>query len=379
VIPYNPKGGQMIDADVHNSWASVDELLPYLDPFFQDFLRRGEVPGGQRGAFPAGYRAWLHPEGAIRQDAIPSNHATPGSDYELMCDQLLDRYQIEFAILTGGESWEVSTLANVHYASALARATNDWMIDTWLCRDSRFKGSLFVAPQDPAEAAKEIRRIGSHPDMVQVLVSSHSQRPYGDPFYHPIWEAAAEMDLPVAAHFGGTSGINTHVCACGTPTYYVEFHALGCQAGMSHVASLICQGVFEKFPDLQFVLVELGVTWLPSILWRLDANYKALRKEIPWVRKLPSEYAWEHIWLTTQPLEQPAKLESLWCVLEAMNGKDMLLFSSDYPHWDFDDPRSLRLPDAWKASVFDGNARKLYGLPARQEDETTAPLANKRV
>ena len=55
----------MIDCDVHNNWASAEEMLPYLDPNFRDYLARGELPGG-RDSFPHAHRPWLHPEGFTR-------------------------------------------------------------------------------------------------------------------------------------------------------------------------------------------------------------------------------------------------------------------------------------------------------------------------
>jgi uncharacterized protein len=355
-------GGGVIDCDVHNSWNTSRVLLPYLDPYFRDFLERGELPGG-RDSFPHAHRPWLHPEGFMRTDAFPPDGGTPGSDYELMRHQLLDRYDVEYAVLTGDEAIEVSTLANPHLASALARASNDWTIEEWLSRDSRLKGSLVVAPQDPVGAAKEIRRLGEHPDIVQVLVSSGSPRPYGDPFYWPIWEAAAERELPVAAHLGGQGGVNPHPIGNGAPSYFWEAHALLCETGMSHVASLIAQGVFERWPNLRFVLIECGVAWLAPILWRLDADYRALRKETPWLKRLPSEYAAEHIRLTTQPLEQPKDVRHLWSVLDAIDGERTLLYASDYPHWDFDAPDRVHIPPGWRERVMGGNARELYRLP----------------
>ncbi|MFQ5793859.1 MAG: amidohydrolase family protein [Candidatus Bipolaricaulia bacterium] len=351
----------MIDCDVHNDWPSAEVLLPYMDPNFRDYLQRGELPGPD-GSFPHAHRPWLHPEGFMRTDVSDDRH--PGADYDAMREKLLDRYDIDYAILTSEEAIEVSTLGNPYYASALARAHNDWMIDTWLTWDPRLKGSIVVAPQDPTGAAAEIRRVGSHPDVVQVLISSGSQRPYGDPFYHPIWEAAAEMELVIGAHLGGQGGVNFNPIGCGPTTFFWETHALLCETGMAHVASLIAHGVFEKWPDLTFVLIECGVAWLPGILWRLDADYKALRKETPWLKKLPSEYARDHIRLSTQPLEQPQNVEQLWAVLEAIDGKHTLLFASDYPHWDFDDPTRLRLPSDWKEDIFDTNARKVYRLPS---------------
>ena len=356
----------MIDCDVHNAWRSADELLPYLEPTFREYLERGELPGG-RGSFPHAHRPWLHPEDFKRVDAVPPDGGAAGSDHAFMCEQLLDRYGIDVAILTGEEAIEVSTLANPHYAQALARAHNDWMVAEWLPRDSRLRGSLVVAPQDPRGAADEIRRLGGHAGIAQVLVSTGAQRPYGDPFYDPIWEACAEVGLPLAAHLGGQGGVNANPTGCGPPTFFWETHALLCETGMGHVASTIAQGVFERWPGARFVLIECGVAWLPALLWRLDADYRALRKETPWLKRLPSEYARDHIRLTTQPLEQPRRREALWPALEDIGAQDMLMFASDYPHWDFDEPRAVRPPAAWRDAVMDGNARALYRLGAREE------------
>jgi predicted TIM-barrel fold metal-dependent hydrolase len=358
----------MIDCDVHNDWKSADELLPYLEPTFRDYLERGELPG-PRGSFPHAHRPWVHPEGFNRQDAVPADGGA-GSDYELMRDQLIDRYKLDYAILTGDAVIDASTLANTHYACALASAYNDWQIENWLSLDPRLKGSLFVVPSDPHAAAEEVRRVGAHPDMVQVYLATGSQRPFGDRFYLPLWEAAAELNLPVAIHPGAQGGVNARPW-CGPPTFFWEMHALLCETGMGHMASVIAQGIFERFPGMRLVLVECGVSWIPPILWRLDTDYKALRKETPWLKKLPSEYAREHIRVTTQPLETPHNTDNMWPALADIGAEDMLMFSSDYPHWDFDDPNMLPIPDEWREKVFDKNARELYGLPSPEDAESS--------
>ena len=347
----------MIDCDVHNDWPTAEVLLPYLDPNFRDYFSRGELPG-PKGAFPHAHRPWLHPEGFMRTDISDDGH--PGAHYEIMREKLLDRFGFDYVILLGEEAIEVSTLANPYYASALARAYNDWMIDQWLPKDERLRGSIVVAPQDPAGAAAEIQRLGEQEKLVQVLMSSGSYRPYGDPFYHPIWEAAAEFDLPVAVHLGGQGGLNYNPIGTGPTTFFWESHALLCETGMAHVASTIAHGIFEKWPNMFFVVIECGVSWLPGILWRLDADYKALRKETPWLKRLPSEYARDHIRMTTQPLEQPKNKQHLWNVLEAIDGQHTLMYASDYPHWDYDDPEEISIPPEWREQVFDQNARQVY-------------------
>src|SRR3954454_17011631 len=128
----------MIDCDVHNNWASADVLLEHLAPAFRKYMERGELPG-QRGSFPHAHRPWLQPEDFKRTDATPPGGGMAGSDYPFMREQLLDRYGADFAVLTGEEAIEVSTLANPHYAQALASAYNDWLVEPWLPRDPRLK------------------------------------------------------------------------------------------------------------------------------------------------------------------------------------------------------------------------------------------------
>jgi uncharacterized protein len=353
---------RLIDCDVHNTWRSTDEFKPWLPGVYRDRLERGEVPGFRGGAFPVACRPWLHPENGYRLDAETNDGALPGSSLEQMRAQLIDRFGLEFAILNGDYEIDLGTLADSGYAAALATARNQWLRDTWLDADDRLRGSIMVTPQDPAAAAAEIARCAEDPRFVQVLLPSHSERPYGNPFYAPIVNAAAEAGLPIAIHFGGTAGINQQLFACGNPTYYAEYHTLLSEAGMSHVASLIFHGVFERHPNLVVVLLELGFTWLPSLVWRMNADYRALRRETPWVTRLPSEYAWEHLRFTTQPFDQPEDTRDLRAVLEAMHGDELLMFSSDYPHWDFDDPTQIAVPSDWRAAIFHDNAARLYHL-----------------
>lgn len=126
----------IVDSDCHNYWCSATVLEPYMDGFFKDMFVRGEKTG-PRGAFPHGHRPWFHPEGFSRHDVNPVEE---DDNYAIMKEKHLDKYNIDVAILTGDEPIEASTLANAHYANALCRAYNDYMIDYWLPKDSRFWG-----------------------------------------------------------------------------------------------------------------------------------------------------------------------------------------------------------------------------------------------
>jgi len=355
----------MIDCDVHQNFNRLSDLLPWIAPAHRDYV----LHAGFGGFELPNYLTWMHPHGTTRRDAVPPDGGVPGSDYETMREQLLDPLDVEYAILTGEDILSVSSLPNPQVAAAVATAYNRWLIDEWLPRDSRLKGSLVVATQDAVQAAKEIRAFGDHPNIVQVLLPGAATSGYGHAQYHPIYEAAVETGLPVAMHVGGEGlGINPPPTATGYPIYYIEWHVLLVQCAMSHLVSLVCNGVFEKYPELRVVVIETGVTWLPPLLWRLDVDWKALRSEVPWVKRLPSETVREHMRFTTQPLDEPDSRQELKQALGLVDGlEDMLMFATDYPHWDFDRPDlvSRRLPTSWREKVMSENARALYGLPAR--------------
>ena len=122
--------------------------------------------------------------------------------------------------------------------------------------------------------------------------------------------------------------------------------------------------MFERFPRLKVVMVEGGFAWLPALAWRLDKLYERMRSEVPHLKKKPSEYIRQHIWVTTQPMEEPEDRQHLFDTMEWI-GWDRLLFASDYPHWDFDDPfRAFPtgLPQERYKQILTGNGRAVYRL-----------------
>ena len=348
----------LIDADVHNAFADARaELRPYLPRYWQEFADRHGI-----AVPPAGY---VSPVGVQREDARPPSGGLAGSDPDFLIKDHLDKYRIDFAILTGSHVLGASVHFDPDWGTALAAAYNQNLAERWLARSPRFRGSIVINHSDPAGAVREIERWGGDRRFVQVLMAAGSNRLFGQRFYHPIYEAAAARGLPVAIHPGteGAGNADTPTPA-GRPTRYFEWHNIVPINAMAHVNSLVCEGVFEKFPGFIFVAVESGISWLPQLMWRMDKNFKGLRSTTPWLKRLPSEYIRAHVRLTTQPIEEPENPAHLLQIFEMIGAPQMILFSSDYPHWDFDNPRmSLPpLPPEWKERILWRNAAELYRL-----------------
>ena len=350
----------MIDCDIHVQIGDVEEFLGYVEPAQREWFR------AQGAGLGLPWYPWVHPHGWFRGDLELGPGGVPGATADAVRREVLDVFETHAGILNADEGVAVSLMANPFRAAAFARAHNDWIRERWLDADPRLRASICVPAQDPVAAATEIRRVAEDGRFVCVLLVGGSERPYGEPRYLPIFAAAVECGLPVAVHSGGEGlGLAAPPGGAGMPTFYIEWHTLGSAGSiMAHLVSLVCHGIFERFPTLSVLLMEGGVAWLPGILWRLDTNWRGLRSEVPWLERKPSEVVREHIRFTTQPLEHTdGRDDLLFEMLEAAGAPEILCFASDYPHWDFDDPAFMlkRLPAAWREQVLHGNAAALFG------------------
>jgi len=347
---------RLIDCDVHHDLQGWADLHPYLPSVWRERI-------GTRGP-SIGKRAMENVRGhIIAEDMINPATGLPADDPAWVGRELFDKYGVNLGVLTSHILW-VSSHPDVNLASAVASAFNDWTLDRWVRPDPRFKGSIIVTPQDPQAAVAEIDRLGDDPGMVQVLVFTGANAPYGQRRYHPIWAAAERHGLPVAIHGGGdTVGISPTSTSVGPIAYYTEHHTLISQGAQVHLVSMVAEGVFEKFPKLRVLFVELGFAWLPFIMWQLDKDFKGNRSELPWLKRLPSEYILDQVRFTTQPIAEPRRPEELLHLFDMIEAERTLLYSSDYPHWDFDNPQQAfkDVPPALRRRIFVDNALALYG------------------
>lgn len=356
----------LIDCDIHHTIGKPDDLYPYLPRLYRERVIDQGLLLPSAGYFNA-------PKRAARTDLSPGVDANVagwdgrnrGNDYQMLKDAHLDLWNVDKALLTGSSVYGASLIPDPDYAAALSRAFNDWTMENWVAKDERFIVAMAVAVNDPDRAVEEIHRLGSNPKVKAIMLPTGARLPYGNRYYHPIWQACEEHGLVVGIHPGaegaGMAGSPTGV---GYPTYYIETRMARPQMAMAHAVSFIAEGVFEKFPRLKVLFDEVDQFWAVGLMWHMDADWKSLREQTPWVKRLPSEYFREHIRVGSQPMLEPENQDQFFCMLDAMHAEETLIYCSDWPHWDWDDPATTfpKLPERLHKRVFAENAREMFNL-----------------
>ena len=344
---------RVTDADAHY-FEVIDDLTPYVDrPWKQRIAdTRNLLPGstGSRTVYGRITRELTDYQGkAGDPEDIPKIMAELGFDNILMLSQKM----LNFGSMRADDERMV----------VLANAITDFMLDRVL---DPAKGvySMIPAPyRDPEATVELIERVGDEKAIVGVcLITKGPEPPLGNRRYEPIYELCEAKGLPINFHGGGAGLDQFHIAGYEK---FLETHTLGFLFNnVAQLTSLVVQGVPVKFPDLDIIFQESGLMWIPMIMARLDGGYLKRQSEAPLLEKRPSEYIKE-FYFGTQPLDHPAH-ESLQRTVETIGGPDQLMYASDYPHWDYDDPAAITdlgfLSDAEKQRILSGTAEAVLGI-----------------
>jgi predicted TIM-barrel fold metal-dependent hydrolase len=341
----------LIDGDIHPSY-NTDEMGPWLEA---DVLQRIR----EFGLHAHGESYPRVRNGGGRLDSRLADQE--GTALSMFQRQLLDEYEERVGILIpmAGHHWgrERDDLA-----IPLCSAINNFMVQEWLDPEPRFFSTLNVPMEHPEAAVAEIERFRNDKRFVQVLLSGSGESDLADQKYWPIYEAAADAGMALGVHVGNDPRARHGM---GYPSYYVHEH-VGYGYSMTSLAlGLITAGVFEAVPKLQVISIEAGISWAVGLQWELDATAEMLGREQPRLKELPSTYFRDHFWFTTQPIEEPDNPDDLMESYKMTGVLDRIMFSSDYPHWDFDAPdRSLptSLTKEQREAILGGNACRCYGI-----------------
>jgi len=365
--PQGPEKIPVIDVDFHPMPQNLDrEVSKFLPSRWKDYITQYGLGSGDAiytGSPPA--RKYTH-----RLDAVQPNGRVATDPY-FAKKQVLDEYDMTAAILTCVSPFPpCGPNRPLELALALNQAFNDCIAETWLTADPRYYSAISIARDLPGIAA-EIRRCKEGPfgdRFVEVLISPAGVEPLGKQRYWPLFEACVEHDIPLACHVPpmGPKG-----AAGGATTYYCELHMNLVSYPLAIIPSMIFEGVFDRFPKLKIAFIELGWSFAPALAWRLDSIHQRLRGEVSHLQRKPSDYMRDHFWYATQPIEEPESpkhLESVYRIFEENGFAERLMYSSDYPHWDFDAPANSMPPYhpiERRRRILGENASKLYKIPLR--------------
>ena len=348
----------VVDSDIHEIVAHSSEFSkyipePYVDRVKHQLSTDDPLAKSLVGSFPFDLDPTPHELGDEVKTTTPEGIRA-----------FMDRFNTDYVVLHGHQLEGITDVPEQEFAIALCQAYNDYLLDNFLDDNEGFKGSIRIAPQAPELSAQEIRRLGDETDMVSVHANFSSNTLLGDSQCEPIFEAAQEVGLPIDYHpsfpnppWGQLYGVpNLQTDVANIAAYN--------QAAMSLVANIVFQGIPERYPDVDHIFLEGGVTWIPWLIGRMDKNYDRRKDHLPWLDRQPSEYIRENFYWGTQPLEDPAGSINLKQIIE-MIGTDSLLYTSDFPHLDFDYPTVLTIPkldEATERKIFGENALSVLGI-----------------
>jgi predicted TIM-barrel fold metal-dependent hydrolase len=349
-----------VDCDVHPLIGDVGALRPHMS---KRAARR--VFGQEMQVYARDPNRIPHPSSGLRLDARTPSGGAPGSDPAFALEQWIDRYEIAAAVLIPVQAGIVIPWGDEDAGVEFLRAMNRYFLEEWSGLDSRYRLALSVSPYNVPAAVEEIERHADTPGVAGVFIP-HGGVGLGRSAWYPVYEAAERHGMPIILHPTGAEANAAEAprVAGGLPDTYPERHSMLLQPGQSVLASMIFGGIFERFPSLMLVLSEYGTTWAAPLAWRMDNAWEQGDRSLAGLPLAPSAYLSRNVRFTTQPLDEPPEAAMLNEFLELLDAGQTLMFSSDYPHWDTDEPRFIlnsRIPAELRERIASETARECFG------------------
>lgn len=244
---------------------------------------------------------------------------------------------------------------------SMIKAYTQWMVEEVLPTSPRLKSLAALPFADPAACIEIVKKYADHPDIVGFMVSSQRHQGVQSPEYMPLYDLIQDTGLPIAFHAGPTWS-DTYAKQLNK---FISVHSISfVLCNIVHLTNWVYNGIPERFPNLNVIWIESGLAWIPFLMQRLDSEYLMRQSDAPLLTRLPSEYMRE-MFYTTQPMEAN-NLVALEHTMNMIDAKNSLLWSSDWPHWDFDTPGRVAglsfLGEQTKRNILGENARRLFSL-----------------
>ncbi|MGB7835972.1 MAG: amidohydrolase family protein, partial [Xanthobacteraceae bacterium] len=356
----------IIDVDSHHFESeSFAEIVKYIeDPVIRQLLEASTIAGYRGvGALPAslGYQDY---GGRIMREPLRRLERTepkPHRDITLT-RRWMDSMGVDMAILFPTPMLHLGLHPQVEVEVALSHAYNRWLVEHVLAEEPRIRTMLYLPFNDPAATYRAVKEFTGKPGVVGFMVTSNRYRPVHHNDYMKTYALLEESNLPIAFH----GAYNWNDQSMLMVNRFISAHALGfVWHNLVHLTNWVINGLGERFPRLKVLWIESGLAWLPFIMQRLDNEYMMRTADAPALKKLPSDYI-RDMYFTNQPMEKTGDMALLETTFRLIKAETQLLYSSDYPHWDFDLPSVIYdlpfLNEAQKHAILGGNALRVFGM-----------------
>ncbi len=364
----------IVDVDAHHyEGENYDEFLPFME---SDVLRQltqsGRAKGGARGGVvPAGI-GYQDMGGRVTRYPLRTTEKTePGALRDVQLGhRWMDAMSVDYSCLfpTGMLSIGLHPLKEVE--SDLCWAYNRWLTEKVMPDgDNRFFSMLCLPFSDPEQALRHVETFGDRKHVGGFMVTTvRPSMAVHDNAYMKVYRAMEERGLVLSFHSGPNWG-DPIFKSCNR---FLSAHALGFTwYNVLHCTNWVVNGMGERFPKLPVVWIESGLAWVPFLMQRLDHEYMLRPSEAPLLKKKPSDYM-RDMYYSSQPMEIQ-DYGAMECTFRMMNAETQLLYSSDYPHWDFDLPSTIWdlpfLSEKAKHNILGGTAARLFKLPPRNDKQ----------
>jgi uncharacterized protein len=355
----------IVDVDSHHyENENYREVFKYIESpvIRRAALESAERPGrsnllnGQVGYQDIGGRI-------TRQRGRAREKTEPGEQRDIvMTKRWMDSMGVDYACLFPTPMLFLGLHPQPEIEVALAQGYNRWLCEQILDVDPRLVSMLYLPFNDPEAAYRTVKEFGHRKGVTGFMVTSPRYKPVHDNAYMKTYALLEEMGKPISFH----AAYNWNDQSMALMNRFISVHAVGFMMyNMIHLTNWVMNGIPERFPKLKVMWIESGLTWAYSLMQRLDHSYMMRPSDAPALKRKPSEYMRE-MYYSTQPMEMPDDKSILEATFKMIKADTQLVWSSDYPHWDFDLPSVIYdlpfLNETAKRNILGGTAARLFGL-----------------
>jgi len=356
----------IVDVDAHHhelrAWEAVlhhiDNPVLRRDALAMQALRPGALMGHTPGLNYQDVAGRItHSSTHVRVESTGEE----GSEEVALLVRAMDAMSIDVQVIFPQPLLEIGLHPQSHVEVALTKAYTRWLVENTLAEEPRLKSLIPLPFVDPEACIEMVNEHADNPSVMGFMVTSQRHQGVQHVDYMPLYDLIQDTGKPIAFHAApsfqepSTKALNK----------FISIHAVSfVTCNIVHMTNWILNGIPERFPRLKSIWVESGLAWVPFLMQRLDNEFMMRQSDAPLLKRLPSQYMKEQFY-SSQPMEA-TNLTALEYTMELMDAENTLLYSSDWPHWDFDPPTSIAalpfLSEQAKRNILGENARRLFNL-----------------